>query len=80
STPVTTSENRRKSAHRKKHKRHGVDVYRSLVRTDSRCSASPDRDIANDEMIILANSFIIDHMTATPISGFFHPQNLPNIQ
>ncbi|CAF2326568.1 unnamed protein product [Rotaria sp. Silwood2] len=75
-----TSESPRKSAHRKKHKRQGVDVYRSLVRTDSRCSASSERDITNDEMRFLANSFIVDHITATPTSGFFHPQNLPNIQ
>ncbi|CAF0785047.1 unnamed protein product [Rotaria sp. Silwood1] len=80
SSNAITSENSRKSAHRRKHKRQGVDVYRSLVRTDSRCSASSERDITNEEMIILANSFVIDHITSTPTSGFFHPQNLPNIQ
>jgi hypothetical protein len=75
-----TSQSRQKSSHRRKHKRQGVDVYRSLIRTDSRCSALSDRDITNDEMMLLANSFVIDHISPSPASGFFHPQNLPNIQ
>jgi hypothetical protein len=31
-------------------------------------------------MMLLANSFVIDHISPSPTSGFFHPQNLPNIQ
>ncbi|CAF0729718.1 unnamed protein product [Rotaria sordida] len=80
SSNVITVESPRKNSHRKKHSRQGIDVYRSLIRTDSRCSASSERDLTNDEMMILANSFIIDHIISTPTSGFFHPQNLPNIQ
>jgi hypothetical protein len=31
-------------------------------------------------MVLLANSFMVDHGTPSATSGFFHPQNLPNIQ
>jgi hypothetical protein len=70
----------RKRPSRRKHERKGVDVYRTLARTESRCSALGERDITNDEMMFLANSFIVDHVSPSPTSGFFHPKNLPNIQ
>ncbi len=72
--------NRRKHTSRKRHKHQPVDVYRTLVRAESRSSALPERDITNDEMMLLANSFITDHIPPLPTSGFFHPQNLPNVQ
>jgi hypothetical protein len=72
---------RRKNLSRKKHKRQSVNIYRTLPRSESRCSVlSEHRNITNDEMMQLHNAFVIDHITPSPTSGFFHPQNLPNIQ
>lgn len=73
-------QNHRKQTARKKSKRQTVNVYRTLPRSESRCSTLPERNITNDEMILLANSFVVDHISPSPASGFFHPQNLPNIQ
>ncbi len=73
-------QNRRKNSSRKKQKHQGVNVYRSLSRADSRCSVLSERDITNDEIMFLSNSFLIDHGSPSATSGFFHPQNLPNLQ
>jgi hypothetical protein len=70
----------RKSRHRKKHKNTGVDVYRSLIQSDSRCSILSERDTSNDDMNVLMNSLTADHISPLPTYGFFRPQNLPKIQ
>jgi hypothetical protein len=31
-------------------------------------------------MMLLASSFVIEHVSPSPTNGYFHPQNLPNIQ
>jgi hypothetical protein len=80
STDTVRLHERRKSAHRKNHKRTGIDVYRSLMRPVSRGTILPEREITNNEIILLANSFVIDHRSPTPTNGFFSPQTLPNIQ
>lgn len=79
---VQTSPNktRRRSHSRKKQKRQPVDVYRTLPQPESRCSIAGERDINNDGMMLLAKSFVVEHPTPAPSSGFFYPQNLPNIQ
>ncbi len=71
---------RRRHSTRKKHKRQTIDVYRTLPRTESRCSLVGEREITNDEMMLLASSFVIDRVSPSPTNGYFHPQNLPNIQ
>ena len=80
STKPTVREERRKVTHRKKSRRPGIDVYRSLYRAESPLSTLSKREITNDEIVLFANSFAIDHQSSSPTSGFFHPQNLPNIQ
>ena len=80
STSPTFVEARCKVSHRKKSKRTGIDVYRSLYRAESPALTFSKREITNDDIILLANSFAIDHQSKLPTSGFFHPQNLPNIQ
>ena len=79
---IKTSSNKihRKHSPRKKPKRPPIDVYRTLPRADSRVSVLGERDITNEELKLLASSFVIDHPSPAPTSGFFHPQNLPNIQ
>ena len=70
------------NVNRKKAKHQTIDVYRSLSRVDSRTSPTHavDRNTTNEELMLLANSFVIDHLSSSPTSGYFHPQNLPNIQ
>jgi hypothetical protein len=70
----------RKHSSKKKHKHQNIDIYRTLPRSESRCSIVGEREITNDEMMLLASSFVIDHVSPSPTNGFFHPQNLPNIQ
>ena len=77
---TTTGKIHRKSHSRKKQKHPPIDVYRTLPQSESRCSAFGERDITNDDMMLLAKSFVIEHPSPAPTSGFFHPQNLPNIQ
>lgn len=77
---TSTDKTHRKSHSRKKQKRPPIDVYRTLPQPESRCSGFGERDITNDDMMLLAKSFVIEHPTPAPTSGFFHPQNLPNIQ
>lgn len=80
STSPTFLEAHRKVSHLKKSKRTRIDVYRSLYRAESPGVTLFKREISNDEIFLLANSFAIDHRSTLPTSGFFHPQNLPNIQ
>lgn len=77
---TSSNKNHRKHSSRKKQKRPPVDVYRTLPRAESRGSVLGERDISNEELMLLATSFVIDHPTPAPTSGFFYPQNLPNIQ
>ena len=79
-TTLSLQNSRRSATNRKKQKCQGVDVYRSLSRADSRCSTLSEREAPKDEMMVLANSFLIEHTSSLPIHGYFHPQNLPNIQ
>ncbi|CAF2844748.1 unnamed protein product [Rotaria sp. Silwood2] len=81
STPSNKSKlHRRKSEHKKNQKQPGFDVYRSLVRSVSRCSISSERDLSNDDMNYLANSFTVDRIPLLPSTGYFHSHNLLKTQ
>ncbi|CAF1431463.1 unnamed protein product [Rotaria sp. Silwood1] len=71
---------RRKSAQKKNKKQPGFDVYRSLVRSISHCSISSERDLSNDEMNHLANSFTVDRIALSPSAGYFYSHNLPKTE
>jgi hypothetical protein len=70
---------REKKEHKKSQKSTGVDVYRSLPRSVTHCSANSERDITNDDMTSFKNSFTIDRISPLSSTGFFRTNNLPKI-
>lgn len=79
-TTDTNSERHiRKKTVRSNLKSFGADVYRNLRRSDSSGNLLPKQN-SEDELLLLSNFSINEQQYISSGTGFFHPQNLPNIE
>lgn len=76
----TPKPKRRNSEQKKTHKQTNVDVYRSLIRSISRYPIASERNISNNNMTLLSNSFTVDRVCLLPNIGSVHPHNLSKTQ